>query len=96
MSELADASALLWRLQLRNIQVGDRWQRLADRWEVQALTSARLFYVAHAMMAFVAADRATAAERILSTTANRHERCLGIIFGRSARSEALQGTTHLR
>jgi hypothetical protein len=31
MSELADASALLWRLQLRNIQVGDRWQRLADR-----------------------------------------------------------------
>jgi tetratricopeptide (TPR) repeat protein len=30
MSALADASALLWRLQLRNIHVGERWRRLAD------------------------------------------------------------------
>ena len=28
MSVLADASALLWRLQLRNIEVGGRWQRI--------------------------------------------------------------------
>jgi tetratricopeptide (TPR) repeat protein len=32
MSELADASALLWRLQLGNIEVSGRWRRLADRW----------------------------------------------------------------
>ena len=65
MSELADASALLWRLQLRNIEVDGRWRRLADRWEVQPLAGARPFYVVHAMMAFVAAGRAAAATRVL-------------------------------
>jgi hypothetical protein len=65
MSALADASALLWRLQLRNVAVGSRWQRLADKWETQTLTGARPFYVAHAMMAFASAGRTTAAERVL-------------------------------
>jgi len=64
MSALADASSLLWRLQLRNIHVGDRWQLLADSWEMQALTGARPFYVAHAMMAFAAAGRTAAAARV--------------------------------
>ena len=63
MSALADASALLWRLQLRNIPVGERWQLLADRWEVQALTGTRPFYVVHAMMAFAATGRAAVAAR---------------------------------
>jgi hypothetical protein len=67
MSELADASALLWRLQLRNIHVGDRWQLLADRWEMQTLTSVRYFYVAHAIMALAAAGRTAAAQHILNT-----------------------------
>ena len=64
MSVLADASALLWRLQLRNIEVGGRWQLLADRWETQTLTGARPFYVVHAMMAFAAAGRSAAAARV--------------------------------
>jgi tetratricopeptide (TPR) repeat protein len=64
MSVLADASALLWRLQLRNIQVGGRWRVLADRWEMQTLAGARPFYVVHAMMAFAAAGRAAAAARV--------------------------------
>ena len=64
MSSLADASALLWRLQLRNIEVGERWRQLADRWEMQTLAGARPFYVVHAMMAFVAAGRATAVARV--------------------------------
>lgn len=63
MSVLADASALLWRLQLRNIEVGGRWRALADRWERHPLTGARPFYVVHAMMAFAAAGRAGAAAR---------------------------------
>lgn len=66
MSELADASALLWRLQLQNIQVNERWQLLADRWQMQELIGARLFYVAHAMMAFAAAGRTAPAQRIFS------------------------------
>ena len=64
MSALADASALLWRLQLRNIHVGGRWRRLADSWEAQPLTGARLFYVMHAMMAFAAAGRTAAVARV--------------------------------
>jgi tetratricopeptide (TPR) repeat protein len=65
MSALADASSLLWRLQLRNIHVGERWQLLADSWEIQTLTGVRPFYVVHAMMAFAAAGRTLAAARVV-------------------------------
>jgi hypothetical protein len=65
MNVLADASALLWRLQLRNIQVGPRWRLLADRWEMHAFTGVRPFYAVHAMMAFAAAGRTAAAARVL-------------------------------
>ena len=65
MSVFADASALLWRLQLRDIEVGERWQELADHWQKQALAGARPFYVVHAMMAFAAAGRTGAAERLI-------------------------------
>ena len=34
--ENVDASALLWRLELRGVDVGSRWQALADGWEAQA------------------------------------------------------------
>lgn len=64
ISELADASALLWRLQLRSPRVGDRWHRLADRWAAQALAAARPFYTAHAVMTFAAAGRVAAVHRI--------------------------------
>src|SRR5215831_17435379 len=67
ISELTDASALLWRLQLRNIEVGGRWRQLADRWDVQTLTGARPFYVVHAMMAFIAAGRTAAVMRVIET-----------------------------
>jgi hypothetical protein len=65
MSALADASSLLWRLQLRNIDVGGRWNALADHWERQTLAGARPFYIAHAMMAFSAAGRRVAAVHVL-------------------------------
>ena len=65
ISVLADASSLLWRLQLRNIDVGGRWRDLADRWEVRNLTGTRPFYAVHAMMAFAAAGRTIAAARLL-------------------------------
>jgi tetratricopeptide (TPR) repeat protein len=64
MSVLADASALLWRLQLRNIDVGERWRLLADRWEMQTLAGARPFHIVHAMMAFAAAGRTAAAAHV--------------------------------
>ena len=64
LSVLADASALLWRLQLRNIEVSGRWRVLADRWEVHSLNGVRPFYIVHAMMAFAAAGRTAAAARV--------------------------------
>lgn len=67
ISALADASALLWRLQLRNLEVSGRWRRLADQWEMQTVTGARPFYLVHAMMAFAAAGRTGAAARLRET-----------------------------
>jgi len=66
MSELADASALLWRLELLKFRVDERWQLLADRWQTHDLASVRPFYIAHAMMALAAAGRAGAAQRIFN------------------------------
>ncbi len=65
LSTLADASALLWRLQLRNFDIGARWRHLADRWEKAPLAEARPFFIVHAMMAFAAAGRTAAATRLL-------------------------------
>jgi hypothetical protein len=66
MPALADGSALLWRLKLRSIPVGERWQELADRWERQSLADVRPFFVIHAVIAFAAAGRTTAAARALA------------------------------
>jgi tetratricopeptide (TPR) repeat protein len=65
LAALADASALLWRLQLGDVDVGARWRLLADRWEQHALLGAQPFFVVHAMMAFARAGRTAAAERAL-------------------------------
>lgn len=55
--ELIDHSAMLWRLMLRGVDVGDRWQAVADRWVPFAAAGNYAFNDVHAMMAFVAAGR---------------------------------------
>lgn len=55
--ELIDHSAMLWRLMLRGVDVGDRWQAVADRWAPFASAGNYAFNDAHAMMAFIAAGR---------------------------------------
>jgi hypothetical protein len=72
MSVLADASALLWRLQLQDIEVGSRWQQLADHWQTKALAGARPFYVVHAMIAFAAAGRTAVAGQLLEAFSHNH------------------------
>lgn len=64
--DLVDASALLWRLHLRGIDVGDRWRELADSWEPLAADGFYGFNDAHAMMAFVADGRDKAADALLA------------------------------
>lgn len=63
--EMIDASALLWRLHLRGVNVGNRWIALADRWAPVANAGNYAFNDVHAMMAFVGAGRGRAAEAVL-------------------------------
>jgi tetratricopeptide (TPR) repeat protein len=63
--DLIDASAMLWRLHLRGIDVGDRWREIADLWEQRGAGGYYPFNDVHAMMAFVADGREAAAEESL-------------------------------
>jgi len=67
--ELIDASALLWRLALRGIGVGERWDALADNWAPFASAGNYAFNDLHAMMAFVGAGRTNEAEAVLEAQA---------------------------
>jgi hypothetical protein len=53
--DLIDASAMLWRLMLRGVDVGPRWQPLAERWAPLADAANYAFNDLHAMLAFVGA-----------------------------------------
>ena len=56
--EMLDATALLWRLHLDGIDVGDRWAAIADAWaEKTEDESWYVFNDMHAAMAFVGAGR---------------------------------------
>jgi tetratricopeptide (TPR) repeat protein len=55
--EMIDASAMLWRMHLRGVDVGDRWQAVADAWEPVKDAGLYAFNDAHAAMAFVGAGR---------------------------------------
>jgi tetratricopeptide (TPR) repeat protein len=67
--DLVDASAMLWRLDLRGVDVGGRWHALADRWQPMAGAGRYAFNDVHAMLAFVAADRPAAQQAILEAQA---------------------------
>lgn len=64
--EMIDATALLWRLELRSANVGDRWQKLAASWEPLAEHSYYAFNDAHAVMAFAAAGRGELVQRTIA------------------------------
>jgi hypothetical protein len=55
--DLVDASALLWRLHLRGVAVGSRFNAIADRWTAVGGAGQYAFNDLHAMVAFVGADR---------------------------------------
>lgn len=54
--DLADAAALLWRLQLMGVDVGDRWKVVADNFASEG-HGRSAFVDTHAMMAYVGAGR---------------------------------------
>jgi tetratricopeptide (TPR) repeat protein len=63
--EWIDASALLWRLRLEDVDVSDRFEKLAACWERAKEDAFYAFNDLHAIMAFLGAGRAIDAERTL-------------------------------
>ncbi|WP_439814228.1 tetratricopeptide repeat protein [Zavarzinia sp. CC-PAN008] len=55
--QLVDAAAMLWRLHLLGVDIGDRWTPVAQAWAPMAGASTYAFNDAHAMMAAVGAGR---------------------------------------
>jgi hypothetical protein len=62
--EMIDASALMWRLQLRGQDIGGRWLPLAQRWRAVADSGLYAFNDLHAMMAFVAVNDQDSADAV--------------------------------
>ena len=66
--QLLDATALLWRLHLEHVELGDRASTVADNWADRFETE-RGFYAfndLHAMMAFVMAGRQGEADQLIA------------------------------
>ncbi len=69
--EMVDASALLWRLRLREAALGARWRTLADSWAPMAEDGYYAFNDCHAQMAFASDGRESTVERLLTTMRRR-------------------------
>ena len=67
MLDMIDAAALLWRLHLRGVDVGERWQTVADCFAPSAGAGNYAFNDLHAMIAFIGAGRRDLAEEVLAT-----------------------------
>lgn len=55
--DMVDASAMLWRLKLLDVDVGARWDEIADAWAPLVEDGFYAFNDVHAMMALVGAGR---------------------------------------
>jgi hypothetical protein len=63
---LVDASAMPWRLHLRGVAVGARFEAIADRWAgVGGGAGQYAFNDLHAIIAFVGADRSPLQQQLL-------------------------------
>src|SRR6202043_4115785 len=65
-ADLQNPCALLWRLEQLGLDVGDRWQELADKAEARIGEVGHLLMVPHLMLALVATERDAAAARFLA------------------------------
>jgi hypothetical protein len=67
--DIVNATALLWRLEDEGVDVGRRWDELADRAEGRTRDHLLAFVDAHFMMALAAGNRADAAKTMLQSMA---------------------------
>lgn len=66
--QMLDASALLWRIQLQEVDLGDRWNRIADLWARKTPTENGYyaFNDLHAIIALLGAGRLREAREVLA------------------------------
>lgn len=64
--EMVDASAMLWRLHLRGIELEERWNELVESWAPRIGERYYAFNDAHAMMALIGAGRMKEADELLA------------------------------
>jgi len=111
LSDLIDASALLWRIDMLGGAAGARWRELAERWSARIDDAFCSFNDVHAMLAFVGArdwqrarrlDRVLARSRWLPTRHGATTRRVGlpacralVAFGRGKYARAVTLLTRL-
>ena len=66
-NDLQNATALLWRLEQQGVDVGGRWEELADKAEARIGDPAQPLLPPHLMLALAATGRDAAASRYLDT-----------------------------
>jgi hypothetical protein len=69
LADLIDAAAVLWRMDLLGVDVGARWQPLAEAWAPHIDDGSCSFSDVHAMLAFVGARDDARVRRLLQTLA---------------------------
>ena len=65
--DICNATSMLWRLEERGIDVGDRWNELAQRCEARTGDHEMVFPDVHYMLALAAGGRDAAVERMLDS-----------------------------
>ena len=65
--DICNATSMLWRLEERGVDVGDRWNELAQRCEARTGDHQMVFPDAHYMLALAAGGRDAAVERMLDS-----------------------------
>lgn len=88
VADLIDAAALLWRLQLHGVDIGQRARRLAAAWAPHAEDGFSTFNDLHAMLAFVAARDWTLTRRLEAALVARQ--ATQARYGQTTRAVGLQ------
>lgn len=81
---LVDASALLWRLELRRTESSRRWHEVMRLWQRRRTFGSRAFDVIHAVIAFAAANKHAFARK-LANRVNATRCCVGAALPKSSR-----------
>ena len=90
--DICNATSMLWRLEERGVDVGDRWNELAERCEARTSDHQMVFPDVHYMLALAAGGRDGAVERMLDSMRSFAEgpateqvvmRSAGIALGRA-------------